>query len=124
MEAKRLILETNAAGHREQAILTTDVLKEITYRLVKAFAPEKIFLFGSYAYGQPNDDSDVDVLIVVKDSDQPRYRRARKAYAALRGIKIPTDVIVMTQDEFQKKSTVKSSLVSQAIHEGKLLYGT
>jgi len=110
MDAKRLTLEI-------------DILNEITHRLVEVFTPEKVFLFGSYAYGKPTKDSDVDLLVVVRNSDQPSYRRARKAYAALRGITIPTDVIVMTREEFRRKSNVRSSLVSQAIHQGKLLYG-
>lgn len=120
--AKTLIVD-NSAMDSEGLILETGVLNEIMHRLVEAFNPEKVFLFGSYAYGEPTRDSDIDLLVVVKDSDQPSYRRTRKAYAALRGIAIPTDVIVMTRDEFHKKSNVRSSLVSQAIHQGKLLYG-
>ncbi|MDQ1326809.1 MAG: uncharacterized protein QG641_89 [Candidatus Poribacteria bacterium] len=49
--------------------LEPDLLNEIVQRLVNALHPEKIYLFGSHAYGQPNDDSDVDLLIVVNDSD-------------------------------------------------------
>lgn len=113
----------SSAMNAEGLILETDILNEITRRLVEAFTPEKVFLFGSYAYGKPTRDSDIDLLVVVKNSDQPSYRRARKAYAALRGITIPTDVIVMTRDEFHRKSNVRSSLVSQTIRQGKLLYG-
>ena len=87
-----------------------------------ALKPEQIFLFGSYAYGKPNRDSDVDLLIVISHSDEPSYRRSRGAYRALRGILIPTDVIVMTNEEVQRKRAVRSSLVSQVLREGKLLY--
>ena len=46
------------------------MLKEMTQRLVAEFQPRQIYLFGSYAWGQPNKDSDVDLLVVVPDSDQ------------------------------------------------------
>jgi predicted nucleotidyltransferase len=52
-----------------------DVLPEVVQRLVAALQPEKVILFGSYAYGQPTPDSDVDLLIVMKTSapDKERY---------------------------------------------------
>ena len=79
-------------------------------------------MFGSYAYGEPNEDSDIDLLVIVSQSDEPRYKMARVAYKALRGIGIPTDVIVMTREEIQRKLNVRSSLVSLAVSKGKLLY--
>lgn len=100
-----------------------ELLDQITERLVAALKPEQIILFGSYAYGEPTENSDLDLLVVVSESNEPRYRRARQAYAALRGISMPTDVIVLTRDEVQRKINVPSSLVSRAIHEGRLLYG-
>jgi uncharacterized protein len=83
--------------------LATDLLDRITQSLVSSLKPEQIILFGSYAYGEPNEDSDVDLLAIVSQSDEPRYRRARQAYKALRGIGIATDVIVMTREEVTKK---------------------
>jgi predicted nucleotidyltransferase len=103
--------------------LPPELLKDIVQRLVNSLHPEQIILFGSHAYGEPNDSSDVDLLVVVAESDEPAYRRARKAYAALWGINVATDVIVMTQEEVQQKVNVLSSLASRAIHYGKVLYG-
>lgn len=102
--------------------LTTDLLDHITQRLVTALQPEQIILFGSYAYGEPNADSDIDLLVIVSQSDEPRYRRARVAYKALRGISMPTDVLVMTREEVQRKLNVRSSFIRRAVNEGKLLY--
>ena len=98
-------------------------LEKIVSRLVETLHPEQIILFGSYAYGLPNQDSDFDLLVIVSKSDQPRYRRSRLAYWALRGISFPTDVIVMTREEVNKKLTVRSSLVRQALDQGKVVYG-
>jgi predicted nucleotidyltransferase len=103
--------------------VNTHELNTIVSRLVETLHPEQIILFGSYAYGYPNQDSDFDLLVIVSESDQPRYRRSRVAYSALRGISFPTDVIVMTREEVKKKLTVHSSLVRQVLDQGQVLYG-
>ena len=113
----------NSHTNNQLLTITSAYLQEIVTRLVEKLHPEKVILFGSYAYGAPNQNSDIDLLVIVADSDQPRYRRSRLAYAALRGILIPTDVIVMTREEIQKKAGVQSSLVKQALDKGKVLYG-
>ncbi|WP_430710979.1 nucleotidyltransferase domain-containing protein [Nodosilinea sp. AN01ver1] len=95
----------------------------MTQRLVSALEPEQIILFGSYAYGEPNEDSDIDLLVIVSQSDEPRYRRARVAYKTLRGLGIPKDILVMTREEVERQKTVVSSLVCQALRRGKVLYG-
>ncbi len=59
------------------------LLDEIVRRLVDGLNPEKIILFGSHAYVSPNENSDIDLLIVIPESDEPRYRRASKVYSYL-----------------------------------------
>jgi predicted nucleotidyltransferase len=103
--------------------VTTELLEQITQKLAVTLNPEQIILFGSYAYGEPNEDSDIDFMVIVSHSDEPRYRRSRPAYRALRGMRIPTDVIVVTREEVKRKINVKSSLISRVIHDGKVLYG-
>lgn len=103
-------------------MLTPELLDQITKRLVAAMKPEQIILFGSYAYGEPTEDSDVDLLVIVSESDEPRYRRARAGYRALRGMGVPKDILVMTRSEVEHKATVASSLVSQALREGKVIF--
>jgi len=103
--------------------LTTDLLDRITQKLVMTLNPEQIILFGSYAYGEPTEDSDVDLLVIVSQSDEPRYRRARQAYKVLRGIGIPKDILVMTRAEVERKANVPSSLINQVLSQGKVLYG-
>lgn len=103
--------------------VTTDLLEQITQKLVATLNPEQIILFGSHAYGEPNEDSDIDLLVIVSQSNEPRYRRSCLAYRALRGVTVPTDVIIMTQEEVKKKVNVRSSLISRVIHDGRFLYG-
>jgi uncharacterized protein len=104
-------------------ILTPQLLEVMVQRLVDCFKPEQIILFGSHAYGTPKPDSDIDLLVIVPQSDQPRYRRAREAYGALWGLAVPAEIVVMTRHEVERSRAVKSSLAHQAIHRGRVLYG-
>jgi predicted nucleotidyltransferase len=99
------------------------LLKQITKRLVAEFNPEKIMLFGSYAWGNPHANSDLDLLIVVNSSDLPPTRRAAKAYRCLQGIKIPIEIIVSTNKELERYRFVPSSLTKKIIEKGIKIYG-
>ena len=103
--------------------LDTDLLAEMTRRLVDEFQPEQIILFGSHAWGTPNEDSDVDVVVVVPDSDLSPHLRAAHAYRALRGLPIPIEVRVRTRTEFEQYRSVPTSLEHQISEEGIQLYG-
>jgi predicted nucleotidyltransferase len=98
------------------------LLEEIVKRLTEGLHPDKIILFGSHAYGKPNDDSDIDLLIVIPQSDEPRYRRARQAYRCLRGLTAPTELVVVTRQEVEQALNVPVSLITQAVQRGKILY--
>ena len=86
------------------------LLQGIVERIRQAIHVEKIILFGSYAWGVPNRDSDIDLFVIVKESPQPGYRRARDVYRCLRDISVPIDVIVKTQEEVQQSANVVTSL--------------
>ena len=104
-------------------IVTDTLLDEIAERIVKAVHPEKILLFGSQAWGNPNESSDLDLFVIVPHSDSPTYKRAREVYRCLRGIKAPIDVIVRTRDEVEQSRKVVTSLVSTVLEKGRVLYG-
>ncbi|MBW4516490.1 MAG: nucleotidyltransferase domain-containing protein [Timaviella obliquedivisa GSE-PSE-MK23-08B] len=103
-------------------LLSSEVLNEIVSRLVKRLQPEKIIPFGSHAYGGPTVDSDIDLLIILSDSDQPHHRRASHAYEFLWGLTAPTELLVLTHQEVEKRVTVKNSLVNEAVNRGRVLY--
>jgi len=103
--------------------VSPELLKEVVDRLVRGLCPERVYLFGSQARGQAREGSDVDLLIVVPDSNLPRHRREAFSYDLLWGIKTPVDVIVLTRAEFQRASRVKTSLASTVQAEGEVLYG-
>ena len=103
--------------------IPAELLEDIVRRLVEGLHPENIILFGSHAYGEPNEASDIDLLIVVSESDEPRHHRARKAYSCLWGLTAPTELIVLTRQEVEQATRVPTSLVNHAIQRGRVLYG-
>lgn len=103
--------------------VSSDALAEVVHRIVQAVHPEQILLFGSQAWGQPNEDSDIDLLVVLGTSSEPGYRRAREVYRSLRGIRLPIEVVVRTRDEMIRAGRVPTSLERQALDRGRLLYG-
>jgi uncharacterized protein len=101
----------------------SELINTIMGRLVEEFAPEQIYLFGSRAWGEPNDDSDWDFLVIVRASDLSPTQRATAAYLRLTGIPAPIDVIVKTRAEVERFRRVHASLVAEILERGKVLYG-
>lgn len=98
-------------------------IEDITRRLVNAYSPKAIYLFGSYAWGLPNEQSDLDLLVIVESSDEPSYIRPRIGERALIGVLVSRDIIVYTADEFKMRASDVSTLCYKVKREGKLLYG-
>jgi len=103
--------------------LNTELLEEIKKRIIEKVHPEKIILFGSHAWGKPEESSDLDLFVILPHSNEPSYRRARVIYEVLHGIKYPIDVIVQTHDEVERNKLVRTSLVSNILSKGKVIYG-
>jgi predicted nucleotidyltransferase len=98
------------------------VLGEILRRLVEAYQPERVYLFGSKARGDEGPDSDYDLMVVVPDSAPQERRRSRLAYQVLWGTGTAADVLVSTRESFDSRLGVKASLPATVVREGKLLY--
>jgi hypothetical protein len=70
---------------RRLVLATDSRLDDIVRRLVDAYRPERVYLFGSRALGEGGPDSDCDLLVVVVDSAPRKRRSSRLAYESLRG---------------------------------------
>jgi predicted nucleotidyltransferase len=103
--------------------LGQDLLSGVTSRLAAEFQPEQMWLFGSHAWGEPDEGSDIDLLVVVRDSDEPPVRRAQRAHRCLSGLNVATDILVKTRAEFERFCNVRASLESQILRRGRLIYG-
>jgi uncharacterized protein len=104
--------------------IPSKIQDELVKRLVEEFQPEAIYLFGSRAWGDAQDNSDVDLMVIVSDSLQTPARRSARAHRSLRGLLIPVDVLVKTIDEFKRFRSVHASLEAQVAEKGKLIYGS
>jgi len=102
--------------------VSDDILNEMTRRLVAEFDPEQIFLFGSRAWGKPNEGSDVDLLVIVSQSNLRPIERAVRARRCLRDFQVPKDILVKTRSEFDRFREVYASLESEILERGKVLY--
>ncbi len=108
-----------------RATLTPEIQATIdtaAERLVAEFQPEQIWLFGSYAWGDPDEHSDLDFVVVVPEIDLSPLRRARQAHECLGDLAMAKDVIVKTRAEFDRFLEVPASLAFKITREGTLLY--
>jgi predicted nucleotidyltransferase len=104
------------------AMITQETIAEVTRRLVKLYQPSKIYLFGSYAWGSPTEDSDLDIFIIVDESQEKSHRRGIPASRVLWGLDISKDILVYTQKEFDERVDHPSTLCHLIQQKGKVLY--
>lgn len=102
-------------------MIKTTKINEIVIRIATNFDPDKIILFGSYATGIPNDDSDLDLLI-IQDTDLPRHKRSFDIQKSLIGSMVPMDIVVFTNKEFEQERNEKYSFLNSAIKNSKVVY--
>ena len=102
-------------------MIALDDIKRTARQLGEAAHAERVILFGSYARGEAGANSDVDLLIVA-ESDQPRFKRSRVLYQTLRPYPFAMDVLVYTPQEFEQARRMPLSFVSTVLREGKTVY--
>jgi predicted nucleotidyltransferase len=103
-------------------MINKETLEEVKNRLVATYNPIAIYLFGSYVWGKPTEDSDLDLLIVIDQSDEKSYDRVRPGQRALFGMGIANDLIIYTKDEFERISNNVTTLGYKIRREGKVIY--
>lgn len=103
-------------------MITKDQIYQVVETIVKNVQPDKVILFGSYANGNPGEDSDLDLLI-IKEMPQKRLQRGREIRKYLRGIGISMDILVYTPQEIEEWRDTKAAFITQIIDQGQVLYG-
>ncbi|MDT8370186.1 MAG: nucleotidyltransferase domain-containing protein [Longimicrobiales bacterium] len=101
--------------------IDSDLVREIVDRLTRIAELDRIILFGSGATGRMTPDSDVDLLVVQADVQDPRGE-SRRLRAALAGVPVPFDVIVMSTDRFEETKGVIGGIAYPANRYGKVIH--
>ena len=101
--------------------VTEEVLAEIVRRIVATLHPEKVILFGSYVYGTPSDDSDVDLLVILETRSRPvdRYLAVSRL---LRPRPFPLDILVKTPEEITQALQKGDAFIREIMSQGRVLY--
>ena len=91
-------------------------------RLVAAFEPERIYMFGSKARGDDGPDSDYDLMMVLRECEEPAYKLEMEAHGLMRDLRTAVDILVWEREAFDSRLHLRASLPSTVVREGQLLY--
>ncbi len=97
-------------------------IEEVKERLIKTYNPLAIYVFGSYAWGCPDEESDLDLLIVVENIAMSRHHALVEGHRALIGMGLSKDLILLTKEEFEKDSEDITTLHYKIKRRGKQIY--
>ena len=116
-------VEKRKNGGVSASPVTLELLREIAQKVVRAFRPKNIILFGSYAYGNPTSDSDLDLLVVMETRDRPA-ERIRKVSDLFDPRPLPMDFIVLTPAEMRHRLSGFDPFLEEVLEKGQSLYGS
>lgn len=102
-------------------MITNDRISAITRKITECFNPEKIILFGSYAWGKPDRDSDLDLFVVMESRDRP-IKRAASIRSVLRDIYVPMDILVRTPEELMHRINIGDPFYKRILKEEQVIY--
>jgi len=103
-----------------QELFKLEVKKSVE-KIKKAYKPEKIFVFGSYAEGKITVNSDIDFFI-IKKTTKTRQERQREVSRILIDREVPMDIIVFTPAETERRKKIGDSFILNILNSGKLVY--
>lgn len=97
-------------------------IQKVTDTIIKEFKPEKVVLFGSYAWGSPQKDSDIDLFIIKDDKTKNIREMAIDLEKILIDRDMPLDLLVYKPDQVAKRLSMSDRFVKKIWEEGKVLY--
>ena len=102
-------------------MISEKTIEQAVQLLVAAAHPDKVILFGSYARGAANNESDLDFLVIVP-SLANKHREMVRLRRALRPLRIPVDVLVASKTEVEEWAHLPNTVFYWALNEGKVLH--
>jgi len=103
--------------------LASEVIESLVQSIVEAVHPLKIILFGSYARGETDPGSDIDVLVVMPEGVH-RRRTAQLLYRRIKGLGVPFDILVATPGSLEKHKDNIGLIYRSVLREGKEIYAS
>ena len=104
-------------------MITPEILEEVKRRLIKTFNPVEIYIFGSYARGTADEESDLDLLVIVDECERKDlFRAMSKGHEALFDLDISKDILVLDKKEFDIASEDRSRVFYSIKRKGKKIY--
>lgn len=104
----------------DRFMIEMDRIESLSKRIAQEFRPDRIILFGSYAYGEPTDDSDVDLLVILRFTGKP-VRKAIEIRAKINP-NIPVDLIVRTPQQVEERVAMNDWFMREIVEKGRTLY--
>ena len=121
-------LRTEGSGAEKESFLTSDAspismqnIRHLVRRMANKFQLEKVILFGSYAYGNPGPESDVDLLVVMNTSLSSRQQRLRISQA-ISPRPFPLDIVVRTPEELETRLKLGDPFLHEVMTRGRVVY--
>lgn len=96
-------------------------IRAVVRRIAEKFQPEKIILFGSYAYGKPKPESDVDLLVVM-ETPLHEWQQRLEISRALSPRPFPMDIVVRTPQQLKERIALGDLFLSEITAQGKVIY--
>jgi uncharacterized protein len=103
-------------------VITQNIIDEVKKVLISTYDPVAIYLFGSYAWGKPDNQSDLDLCIVIDTYKKDRHQTIVDGYRALFDLDIAKDILIYSKEEFDVFSNDKARFCHKIKHEGRRIY--
>ena len=97
-----------------------NLIEEVIERIVDKFHPQKIILFGSYAYGEPTRDSDIDLLVIMNTNLRPVEQAVEIRRQT--DFTFPVDLLVRTSEQVQERLALGDTFFKEVLSKGKVCY--
>ncbi len=115
------MLDLNVPNVNEHKRIPMEAIVAVARRIAEKFNPDKIILFGSYAYGDPKPWSDVDLLVVMDSSATPNQQR-RAISKALAPKTFAIEVLIRSARELQERIPLGDWFLKEIVERGRVLY--
>ena len=105
--------------------VSDEIIGQMARRIVQEVAPEQIVLFGSWARGDAQEGSDVDLLVIEREPFGPQRSRRQEAariWRCLSPFRVPTDILVYSAGEVAQWQGCRQHVLGEALREGRVLY--